>query len=609
MPVVATAGHVDHGKSTLIVALTGRDPDRWEEEKRRGLTIDLGFAWTVLPGGPEVGFVDVPGHERFIKNMLAGVDAVDATLFVVAADEGWMPQSEEHLAVLDLLGIDRGVVALTRADLVDDETLEIAELEVREHLEGTSLENAEVLAVAAPLGRGIAELATALARAVAAAPPRHGTRTRMWVDRAFSISGAGTVVTGTLVGGPIALGDTLVVWPPGSEVRVRGLQTHERSADRIEPGNRAAVNLAGVERTAVARGAMLGRPDDWRPTRRFLAQLRTVRGLTDEITDRSTFHLHAGSGSWPARLRLLDGPAFTGSGPGLVSVEEDLPLAAGDRFILRDVGRRAVVAGGIVLDPHPPRRAGTVATGLVDLAAATAPDDTATALLAIRGVDSLASLWADSGGGRPEAGLVVAGTAVAPAEAKRLTDEAGRLLAAHHERFPLRAGMPKPDLASRLGIEPWLVEALADRSDLLVDDGATLRSATFEADLGEDARRIRDRVLSDLADAGLAVPRRDQLDLEPELLHALVRRGDLVEVSGAYVYPPQTLRSLEGLLGTLPEGFTVAEFRDATGITRKHAVPLLEWLDAAGVTRRHGDGRTLRRLPSDGPASGDVPSR
>jgi selenocysteine-specific elongation factor len=273
MPVVGTAGHVDHGKSTLIRALTGRDPDRWEEEKRRGLTIDLGFAWMDLDGVP-VGFVDVPGHERFIKNMLAGIEAVQAALFVVAADEGWMPQSEEHLAVLDLLDLDTAVVALTRIDLVDGDTAALAALEIEEALAGTSLEGSQIVGVSAPTGQGIDELRAALASAVGRTAIEDVGRPRLWVDRSFVISGAGTVVTGTLTGGSLAVGDEVVLWPGRHQARVRSLQSHEAARETVGPGTRAAAN----RRSGSHRG---GTRRHGGPRRALGANRSLARGSTD----------------------------------------------------------------------------------------------------------------------------------------------------------------------------------------------------------------------------------------------------------------------------------------------------------------------------------------
>ncbi len=356
MPIVGTAGHVDHGKSTLVKALTGRDPDRWQEEKERGLTIDLGFAWTELPSGTEVGFIDVPGHERFIKNMLAGVDAINVALLVVAADEGWMPQSEEHMSVLDLLEVSRVVVALTRIGLTDADTAELAAAEVAEQLAGTIAETAPIIPVDSLSGQGIDKLVAALDQAIGDEDVVNIGRPRMWLDRAFSISGAGTIVTGTLLEGPLTTGDQVELYPAGRTARIRSLQSHERSLETIEPGNRTAVNLSGVDTGEVGRGMMLGAPGQWASSDRFLVTLRTVRRLDDPLRDRGAYHLHLGSGSWPVRLRLIGTNELNGSGHALLTVTSPVPVAVGDRFILREVGRRAVVAGGRVLDPAPSRR-------------------------------------------------------------------------------------------------------------------------------------------------------------------------------------------------------------------------------------------------------------
>ena len=283
MPVIGTAGHVDHGKSTLVQALTGRDPDRWDEEKERGLTIDLGFAWTTLDDGTEISFVDVPGHEKFIKNMLAGTDGFDVALFVVAADEGWMPQSEEHLAVLHLLGINHGIVALTKIDRVDEDLVELATLEIEEKLAGTTLESARIVPVSALEGDGLTDLKDALGESLTAATNPAAGRPRLWIDRSFTISGAGTVVTGTLVGGSLSVGDHVELHPGGITGRIRSLQTHEASRDTAVPGSRVAVNVVGLERQEVARGAMLGSPGDWVPSNRILVALHRARYVEDGL--------------------------------------------------------------------------------------------------------------------------------------------------------------------------------------------------------------------------------------------------------------------------------------------------------------------------------------
>ena len=595
MPVIGTAGHVDHGKSTLVRALTGRDPDRWEEEKRRGLTIDLGFAWTTFDDGLEVGFVDVPGHERFIKNMLAGIDAIDVALFVVAADEGWMPQSEEHLAVLDLLGVRGGVIALTRADLVDDELLELAELTVREQLEETVLADAPIVPTAAPEGRGLDEIRRELAAALAAAPARGGDRPRLWVDRAFTIEGAGTVVTGTLLDGSIGLGDSLALWPGQHPVRVRGLHSHERSRDRILPGNRSAINLVGIDLTVATRGAMVGHPDQWRPTGRFVADLRTVRGLAEPLRDRGAFHLHIGSCAWPARLRLLEGRTLQGAGAALVEFDAALPLKVRDRFILREVGRRVVVAGGTILDPNPARRSRQIRPSLSALRGAGPDvDSIAQALLGVRARGRIAHLTVDSGGGKvPENAIVAAGEALDSRAASELTGKALALVGRYHADSPLRPGMPRASLAERLGLSLALLEPFLAAAEGLVDDGTVVRSAAFTGELSEGDQSAWQQARNALDEGGAAAPRIKDLPIGTELLHALIRSGRLIRVGPDFAYLPVQLDTVVERVRRLGSGFTVGEFKGALGITRKHAVPLLEWLDAAGITRRDGDVRLI----------------
>lgn len=367
MHIIATAGHVDHGKSTLVRSLTGIDPDRLAEEKARGLTIDLGFADLGLPSGAEIGFVDVPGHVRFLKNMLAGVGAVDACLFVVAANEGWKPQSTEHLAILELLGLAHGVVALTKVATLDDDLLRLAELDVAEHVAGTFLETAEVVAVDAVSGLGLsgdAGLLAALDRLVAATPTAVDRgRPRLWVDRSFAIRGAGTVVTGSLTGGSVEAGQRLVLEPAGADVRVRGLESHGRALHRATPGRRLAVNLLGVSHHEVGRGDALVRPDQWHRTRCVDASLTVLDTLDHEVTRRGAYLAYIGSGEHTVAVRVLGPEAVWPGETGLVRLwlPEPLPLTPGDRYILRDAGRSETVGGGEVLDvapvlPASPRR-------------------------------------------------------------------------------------------------------------------------------------------------------------------------------------------------------------------------------------------------------------
>lgn len=594
MPIVGTAGHVDHGKSTLVKALTGRDPDRWEEEKQRGLTIDLGFAWTKLPSGTEIGFIDVPGHERFIKNMLAGVDAINVALLVVAADEGWMPQSEEHMAVLDLLEVPRVVVAITRLGLTDSDTAELAAAEVAEQLAGTVAETAPILPVDSVSGTGIDELVAALDEAVAADAVEDIHRPRLWLDRAFSISGAGTIVTGTLLGGVLAVGDRVELYPTGSTARIRGLQSHERVMETVEPGNRAAINLSGIERADVGRGMMLGIPEQWMVSDRLLVTLRTIRRLDEGLKDRGAFHLHMGSGSWPVRLRLLGTTQLEGSGSAILTLNTPVPVAVGDRFILREVGRRAVVAGGTVLDPAPPRRnLGQAANALEGILSADA-NEQAGKLLAWRGSELLTVLAAQTRGGTPQAATVVGPTALAERERERLTAAAIEAVQEFVAANPLRPGMPKASLASQLRIEPDLVSALIGAADELSDLGADVAPAGFATELSPTQLLDWEEARGSLSATGLAVPRLRDLGLANDLVHALIRQGLLTRVGPDLVYLPEQIdQVLSGLAG-LPDSFTVAQFRDHLQLTRKYAVPLLEWLDKEGHTVRDGDLRRIR---------------
>lgn len=591
MPVVGTAGHVDHGKSTLVAALTGRDPDRWEEEKRRGLTIDLGFAWCELPGGVEVSFVDVPGHERYVKNMLAGIEAIDAALFVVAADEGWMPQSEEHLAVLDLLEVEAGVVAVTKSDRVDPDLVELAVEEVRDHVVRTSLEQATIVPVSVPAARGLDGLVRELGHAVGSLPSPPPSPSRLWVDRVFTVAGAGTVVTGTLLGGPLEVGAEVEMWPGGDVARIRGLQTHERSVERAEPRRRVAVNLGGIGRAELARGAMIGAPGSWRPTRRMLASFRTAR-YVDGLTDRGAYHLHAGSGAWPVSVRVLE--ESDGAGIALLTLQTGLCLPAGDRFILRDTGRRAVVAGGRVLDPDPRRGPGLTATAplLVRALGGTA-DDRASALLEARGRDQITRLGIDSGGGRPATGSVVGELALSGEEVARLGRRIREEVASFHRRHPLRPGIPTAQVASTLDLEPEVVAWLARADPALEAADGILRSTDATTpDPAGDPRwgPARER----LVDEWPLAPSPVELGLDQELVHALERAGEVVRVTAEIVYLPEQVEEIRRILARLGEGFTVGEFREAAGMSRKYAVPVLEWADRAGLTVRMGDVRRFR---------------
>ncbi|MEX1092079.1 MAG: selenocysteine-specific translation elongation factor [Acidimicrobiia bacterium] len=587
MPLIGTAGHVDHGKSTLVLALSGRDPDRWAEEKRRGLTIDLGFAWADIGGGVEVSFVDVPGHERYLKNMLAGVDAIDIAILVVAANEGWMPQTEEHLAVLDLLGVSSGVVALTKVDMVGSEISELASAEVDDRLEGTSLAGSVVVPVAAPSGSGITELRAELLRLCEALTPPEGERARLWVDRSFSVPGAGTVVTGSLLGGILEVGDEVRIYPGTDTARIRSLQSHEKDVVRALPGTRVAISLVGPEVSDIGRGDMVAREGQWRTTDRLVVSIKPAR-YVDEVTPRGAYQMHIGTATLNARILRLEGER------ALISVDRPVAATMGDRFILRDTGRRSVVAGGAVLDPAP--SPGSLAA---KLNAQEPPDTRAARLLAIRGMDRLADIVTDSGGGTPEDAVTVGDLVVSSSRLNLLTAAAEQKVRLDHEERPMRSGIPMATLAGALDAPRSIVERAVRESTLLEVRGPDVAIKGHEASLDLEAARVWDDARSRLS-ADLAVPTVGELGVEAELLHLLIRRGDLVRVSENLVYLPDQIAGIIEIVARLEVPFGVGEFKDALGLSRKYAVPILEWLDDRGYTIRRGEGR----FPGPGSGSG-----
>ena len=609
--VVATAGHVDHGKSSLVARLTGTDPDRLDEEKRRGLTIELGYAWCTLPSGRELGFVDVPGHERFVRTMLAGVGPVRLVLFVVAADEGWRTQSEEHLEIVDVLGVDGAVVALTKADLVDGERLDRARAEVAERTSGTQLEGCRTIPVSSTTGRGLGELVAALDAMVAAAPePERAGRPRQFVDRVFSITGAGTIVTGTLTGGPVSVGEEVELVQADVRARVRGLQTHHRDVDVAHPVSRVAANLTGVGRDRLARGDVLTRPGVWRPTTVLEARITPVRSLDTPLTQRGAFKLHAGSAERNAMLRLYDAREVPRAGAfARVTLSEPLVLDVGDRFVLRESGRRETVAGGVVLDPHPPRRAGSNATARLEVRART-PRDALPALLvserraitnddldavtgaapnAIDGAERLGAWWVSTDLTRNVGSAIEARLTAFHEE-----DPAAAGLAIARVRRAAAAALADAGVAADDRLADALIDRLCDERRI-VQDGDVLRLASH-------APRTGDVVAGLVELVRLAEPTPPSIaelvanGSSASIVDTAVRSGALVRISPELVLTPRFVARAESLVRDAGEaGITVAAVRQALGTTRKYAVPLLEHLDRTGVTRREGDLRFARR--------------
>ncbi len=614
MQVIATAGHVDHGKSTLVRALTGMEPDRWAEERRRGLTIDLGFAWMTLPSGRQVAFVDVPGHERFVPNMLAGVGAVPAVLFTVAADEGWMPQSEEHLAAVHALGITYGLLAVTRSDLAGPED---ARRQALARLAASSLGEVEAVAVSARTGLGLPALREALDRLAARLPhPDPAAPVRLWVDRAFRIKGSGTVVTGTLPAGTVRARQELLLTPSMEPLRVRGIETLKQAATQVSGVARVALNLRGAERLTPARGMALITPGRW-----TLADTVDVRLASAGGRPPRQLTVHAGSARTAARLRPLGGLIAR------LTLDEPLPLHVGDRLLLRDPGSAAVafadpragdsagtvggqarrswppLVGATVLDVAPPafRRRGEAAAAGRELAAWPVPPGAAN-LLRRHGLLGAASLRAM---GLTELPAPVGGDWLAdPQHWAELGRQLRNSVAAHAVREPLAPGLPLEAARAQLGLPArQLVERLA-APPLAVRAGSVVLEVEGGAGSGP---ALPDRVLTavrllrdDLDGQPFAAPeagRLRELGLDSRSLAAAARAGLLLRVADQIVLAPDADREAARILSGLPGPFTAAEARQVLHTTRRVAIPLLEYLDRSGLTRRLPDDRRTVTAP------------
>ncbi|HVL64438.1 MAG TPA: selenocysteine-specific translation elongation factor [Actinomycetota bacterium] len=605
MHVIGTAGHVDHGKSALVHALTGIDPDRFAEEKRRGLTIDLGFAWLTLPSGREIGIVDVPGHERFIKNMLAGAGGISVVLFVVSAPEGWMPQSAEHLAALEVLGVESGVVALTKADLVDEARLGAVRAEVESRLATTGLHGAPMVPVSAVTGEGLHDLVAALDGVVDAAPPaKDADRPRLWVDRSFVMQGAGTVVTGTLGGGSFAVADEVDVMPGARRARIRGIQSHKRSVERVGPGVRTALNLAGLERAEVARGDAVVRRGAWRVTKRLDAHVRvlprSICGHDYSLTSRGAHLLFAGSAETPVRVKLLGSAELAGGDEGYAQLylRDPLPLAHGDRFVLRDAGRAVTFGGGQVLDPE----AAPAKSSDSRRAAMLAEMRTERRLVALvrhvgmlRRAEALRRAAVSSADDVPALGDLF----VSEERLAALERAARRALETHHRDHPLERGAPREVVRAATELDTAAFDALVEGMDDVVADGAVLRLSSHGPTLTPAQQQARDSLLAAIEEGGFAPPLAKDLNADPALVRMLVERGELVRIDDFYLTAARAaeLRAKVRSLIETHGPVTVAQVRDALGTTRKYAVPICEWLDRTQATRRKDDLRTLGPNP------------
>jgi len=616
--VIATAGHVDHGKSALVRALTGMEPDRWAEERRRGLTIDLGFAWTTLPDGQRLAFVDVPGHERFVPNMLAGVGPVPAVLVVVAADGGWMPQSAEHLAAIDAVGIRHGLLVVTRSDLADPGA---ATRQALDRIAATSLGRVEAVAVSAVTGAGLPELRAALVRLVASLPvPDPAAPVRLWVDRSFSIRGSGTVVTGTLPAGTIRSGQELLLTPSLRPARIRGIESLNEPAVSVTGVARVALNLRGIPADVPARGMALVDAGRWTMTKLADVRLAVPPGLRLPLD----ITVHIGSARILARLRLLGPlPDSGGTASARLTLREPLPLHVGDRLLLRDPGSAGVtILGATVLDVAPPglaRRGAAAAAGRELAAWSDVP--AAADLLRRHGLLRASAVAAMGVTGSLPAPVTVSGWLADPVRWGELRRELAEMVATHARRDPLAIGLPPEAARAALRLpDRALVEALArtpapgagpgDAPSRIRLDGGYLC-------LGEPRKPLQSQgtqpalppqvlagvraVLADLAGSPFMAPdagRLRELGLDGRAIGAAARARLLLRVAEQIVLAPGAATEAARVLAGLPQPFTAAEARQALGTTRRVAIPLLEYLDRAGITQRLPDDRRRVRLKS-----------
>jgi selenocysteine-specific elongation factor len=627
--IVGTAGHIDHGKSTLIEALTGTHPDRLEEEKRRGITIDLGFAF-LEEGGVRFGFVDVPGHERFVKNMLAGTSGIDLVLLVIAADEAIKPQTREHFDICRLLGVKRGVIALTKSDLVEQATAELLRLELEEFVTGSFLEGAPIVPVSAKSGTGLAELKNALVEEARKIAEKQGERHfRLPIDRSFAVKGFGTVVTGTLISGGIAAGDEVELLPERKLLRVRGLQTGGKPVDHAQAGQRTAVNLAGIDHGALRRGMVIATPGRFAKTRRIDARLTLLPGVLP-LKHRARVHFHAGTAESVAEV-LLPGEAELLPGETRfvqLRLADDLVVVRGDRFIVRQFSPVITVGGGEVLDPLA-RRVTRKDTGRTEFLKTLEQGSTEEVLRAIvernilgLGTDEIVPRtgWMEDEV-RAAAGSLAKTRVIRTVNAEPLLllaearfQEIAKKLAARVEGFhkenPLLPGIDREALRAAVGrrvrTETFrtALEELVKQNRIVLE-GELVKTPGSEVTLTSDEARAKQQLEEAFAKTGLAVPSVKevlaQLTIESQraekILQILLREKTLIRVSAELIFHRDALARLPEMLQNYKKSkgprIGVPMFKELTGITRKYAIPLLEYLDRQRLTRRMGDERVI----------------
>jgi selenocysteine-specific elongation factor len=615
MFVLGTAGHIDHGKSVLVHALTGIDPDRLAEEKERGMTIDLGFAWMKLPSGREVGIVDVPGHERFVGNMLAGVGGIDLALLVIAANEGVMPQTIEHLAILDLLGVSRGVVAITKKDLVDEELLSLVRMEVDELLEPTTLSGADVVAVSAVTGEGLPELISTIDSMLEKTVPRKDMeRARLPIDRVFTIAGSGTVVTGTLIDGSLSVGQEVEIIPAGIRSRLRGLQMHKSRIEVAHPGSRIAANLVGVATTQLHRGDVVVRPGWLKPTTMLSARFRLLAYQPRHLRHNARLSFYSGAAEAIARVRLLEADELKPGESGWIQLLLDRPVAVvnGDHFIIRS--STDTLGGGRIVDAHARRlrRFRPALIQALEVREQGSADEIVLSQLEVRQPLSLSALSSACDLSAKEveavlAGLIEQGRVVSIGQAesrllftesgwRRTTDKAVALVNEYHRKFPARSGIPRVELGTKLGVRAQsaaLVTGLIERG-IIVEEGQNVRLPEHEVKLTPAQQAQVEVFLKSLRDNPYAPPA--ELIPEADVLGQLIARQEVVKVAEGVVFSTSAYNEMvEKVTAHLKAKgkVTLAEARDMLKTSRKYAQALLEHLDGKKITRRVGDERVL----------------
>jgi selenocysteine-specific elongation factor len=631
MRVIGTAGHVDHGKSTLIAALTGTHPDRLKEEQAREMTIELGFGWMTLPNGEEVGIVDVPGHRDFIENMLSGIGGIDAALLVIAADEGVMPQTKEHLAILDLLQIPSGLIVLTKTDLAPDpEWLDLLEIDIRAAVSETVLKDASIVRVSAKTKTGLTGLITNLQLLLESKPDRLDlNRPRLPIDRVFSMSGFGTVVTGTLSDGHFTVGDEVEILPSGMMGRIRGLQTHKKKGDKAMLGSRTAVNISGVDTESIQRGEVVVHPNQYQPTRRLDARFRLLKDASASVKHGDEVKFFVGASETIATLRLLGTEELLPGNEGWIQLELRDPVVAvrGDKYILRRPSPSETLGGGVVVDHLPKGRhkrfnedtlkslealaKGSPADILFEaglaLNAAPLKEMVAKSRLEAATAESALAELINNGQLLPleEGAQTIGGNvlAIALPHWNALREKILQTVAAYHGQFPLRRGIPREELKSRMKLQPRIFNVIVNK--LIAENSIADRSAW----LAKPEHEIRFHGADQLKAQGLlktfgknptSTPslKECQTEAGEEVVNALIELGELVAVSQEVLFRKKDYDMLVAKIRAAIElkgSITLAEARDVLNTTRKYAQALMEHLDAIGITVRTGDARSLRK--------------